>query len=115
MPQDAFIYSVMTAVMGILIVFVFLALLSFLMFAIKEIFGEQPVRETSKAEAQTVNPETAAVQERRVRSKGGTADWITAAATVFLMEEALEARRSAASWKPSAEEKHDPWVTFPRG
>jgi sodium pump decarboxylase gamma subunit len=116
MPQDAYIYSVMTAVMGMLIVFAFLALLSFLMFAIKEIFGEQPIHEPGRAAAaQKVDAQTAAAEERIARKKSGAPEWVTAATTVFLMEEALEARRSAEAWRPSREEKYDPWVTFPRG
>jgi sodium pump decarboxylase gamma subunit len=103
----------MTAILGILIVFTFLALLSFLMFAIKEIFGEKPIHESAPDEAKTVDAKTAAEQERAALSRS-TQGWVIAAATVFLTEEALEARRSAASWKPSAEEKSDPWVAFPR-
>lgn len=114
MPQEAFVYSVVTAVIGLLVVFVFLALLSFLMYAIKSIFGEKPLHEIESASSQRLSAEKAAGEEKKAFPGKGTENWLIAAVTVFLMEEAMEARRSAASWKPSAEEKSDPWVTFPR-
>lgn len=113
MPQEVFEYSVLTAILGMLIVFTFLALLSFLMFAIKEVFGEKPIHEPARAEARQVDADTAARQEKIARSKS-TKEWVVAAAAVYLMEEAMEAKRSAASWKPSSEDRHDPWVAFPR-
>jgi sodium pump decarboxylase gamma subunit len=118
MSQEAYMYTVMTAVVGISIVFVFLTFLSILMSGIKSLFGEKPVRESegkaAMAEAETVDTAAAAREETIARSKGSGADWVQAAAVVFLMEEAMEARRSAAAWKPSPEEKSDPWVTMPR-
>lgn len=114
MPQEMYIYSVMAAIIGIFTVFIFLALLSFLMFAIKEIFGEKPLHEVKKASAKKMDSGTLAAGKKSTGAKGETENWVLAATVVFLTEEALEVKRSAESWKPSKEERSDPWIVFPR-
>jgi len=95
MNIEVFGYSVLSAVLGMAIVFSFLWLLSVMMSIIKRSFGEKPQRDDSSSS-------TASAQEiRPVRMEAHAAtesDWVIAAVAAFLMEEAMDSRRSALAW-----------------
>lgn len=93
MNIEVFGYSVLSAVLGMAIVFTFLWLLSVMMSVIKRSFGEKPQRDdSSSASAQEIRP------VRMEAHAAAESDWVIAAVAAFLMEEALDSRRSALAW-----------------
>lgn len=106
MNSELFSFSILAAILGMAVVFVFLGILSFLMFAIKTVFGEKPAREGSAARLQQ--------QSTEAEQAEGDAGWVIAAAAAYLIEEEGDARRSAAPWKPAAERSADAWLRLPR-
>lgn len=98
MTTETFAFSILAAVLGMSVVFLFLGILSFLMYAIKALFGEAG----SRADA----------DEACGRSGGD--DWVIAAAAAFVLEEELSLKRTAAAWVPKAVRGDDPWHNLPR-
>ena len=124
--QETMIYSVKTAVMGMLIVFSFLALLSLLMWAIKAFFGRvmqvpaagKPAgrrarwpegKRRRRGSADAVTHESA--ENEQAEGHGAAAgagqgtrvpDWLSAAVAVYLLLEDEEAESSAEPWRPTA-------------
>jgi Na+-transporting methylmalonyl-CoA/oxaloacetate decarboxylase gamma subunit len=102
MNIEAYSYTVLSAILGILIVFGFLGFLCLFMILLKKVVDGKPVKiEAAVKPAASVN--TSAADET---------DWITAAVAVYLEEE--DSPRSALSWLPAGNEKLDPWVSTPR-
>ena len=106
MNSELYTFSILAAILGMGVVFLFLGILSFLMSAIKTVFGEKPARERSTAASQQ--------QSAAAEQADCDAEWVIAAAAAYLIEEELDARRSAAAWKPRAERAADAWLTMPR-
>lgn len=93
MNIEDFGYSLLSAVLGMVIVFTFLWFLSVMMSIIKRSFGEKPQRDASaSAPAQETRP------ARMDAESAIGSDWVIAAVAAFLMEEELDSRRSALSW-----------------
>ena len=97
MLQETMLYSAKTAVMGMLVVFTFLALLSVLMWTIKRVVTG-------------VRSESSGVSDRsEPAGKTGGArgeEWVTVAATLYLLLEQDESRESAREktarpWRPA--------------
>ena len=100
MVQETMLYSVRTALMGMLVVFTFLALLSLLMWTIKRLFsgGLSGVSDRSEPAGTT----------------GGARsdEWVTVAATLYLLLEQrewskYERETTAEPWRPVAEAGFD--------
>ena len=106
MNSELFTFSILAAILGMAVVFLFLGILSFLMSAIKAIFGERPARERSTVASQQ--------QGAAAEPADSEADWVIAAAAAYLIDEELDARRSAAAWKPRVQQAADAWLTMPR-
>ena len=106
MNIEAYSYTVLSAILGILIVFGFLGFLCLFMVLIKRVFDGNPAKSeiavTAVAGASTASASEAA----------DDTDWITAAVAAYLEEE--DSPRSAMSWLPAENEKSDPWVSTPR-
>lgn len=109
MNIEAYSYTVLSAFLGITIVFVFLGFLCVFMVLIKRLFEEKnanvEIAVAAGAAATAASVETAA-------AASDDADWITAAVAAYLEEE--DSPRSALSWVPGEKEKSDPWVVTPR-
>lgn len=103
MNIEAYSYTVLSAILGILIVFGFLGFLCLFMVLIKRIFDDKPVKIEA---AVTVGASASAA------SVSDESDWITAAVAAYLEEE--DSPRSALAWLPADNEKSDPWVSTPR-
>ena len=106
MNSELFTFSILAAILGMAVVFVFLGILSFLMFAIKTVFGEKPIRERPAARSRQ---QSAAAEQTE-----GEAEWVIAAAAAYLIAEEGDARRSAEAWRPAAERAADVWLRLPR-
>jgi hypothetical protein len=92
---EVYSYTILAAILGMLVVFGFLWFLSILMSVLVKVFADK------KPEVKTVFA---------VSVKGTASDWVFAAAAAFLSEEELECSVSAESWGPGNSEKSDPWV-----
>ena len=97
--QEAMLYSLKTALIGMTIVFAFLAFLSFLMWVIKQIFAH-PFRSPAK-DPRASHPTTPAP---------ALPEWLIPAAVVFLTLEEDEKSCTAAPWRPSAAENLHTWL-----
>ena len=104
MNNELFGYSVVSALFGMVVVFLFLWVLSVLMSAIKLILKDRPKREVSPP---------IEVPKGTVATDGDDTDWIVAATAAFLLEEELEAQRSAQAWVPRTD-AGGAWAVFPR-
>ena len=101
MNIEAYSYTVLSAILGILIVFGFLTFLSLFMVLIKKIFDDKPAAMPAKPEVSDAG-----------KTVSDESEWITAAVAAYLEEE--DSPRSAMSWLPGENEKLDPWVSTPR-
>ena len=105
MNIEAYSYTVLSAILGILIVFAFLGFLCVFMVLIKRLFDDKPAKtEISVAPAASGKAEKS--------SAAADVDWITAAVAAYLEEE--DSPRSALAWQYAVNEKSDPWVATPR-
>ncbi len=103
MNIEAYSYTVLSAILGITIVFCFLGFLCLFMVLIKRLFDDKPAQPaTTVVESSSDNKS----------EKADDTDWITAAVAAYLEEE--DSPRSALAWQYSANEKSDPWVVTPR-
>jgi len=121
--QETMIYSAKTAIMGIFIVFTFLALLSLLMWLIKAFFNRfgsgvktggvsrKTGRKPRSTEGDGEKEKAGTTPESEAKKESAQApDWLTAAVSVFLLMEADEAEISADAWRPSSLEKAQLWI-----
>lgn len=124
MTTETFAFSILAAVLGMAVVFLFLGILSFLMYAIKEFFGEG--EKASATEARDGRPAAGnktgaagsgadgAARTGEANGGGSSNDWLIAAAVAFLLEEELDSQRSAAAWVPRTTGAGDIWHNLPR-
>ena len=122
MNSELFVFSILAAVLGMAVVFIFLGILSFLMYGINRLFGErQPGAGQPGARGHSGGSKPAADAAGR-QARAGSADgedsgdrrWVVAAAAAFVLAEQLDLRRSAAAWQPRAASAVDPWLILPR-
>jgi len=116
MNVESFSYTVITAILGMSVVFVFLWVLSLLMSGIKLAFGEKPQKNGSAGNAAITadirtGPRTGG---STVLSETGVPGWVLAAVATYLIEEELESQRSAEAWAPRPIASTEPWVALPR-
>ncbi|TVQ36645.1 MAG: hypothetical protein EA384_13885 [Spirochaetaceae bacterium] len=108
MNSELFSFSILAAILGMGVVFLFLGILSFLMHAIKVLFGEKPA-------AQSAGRRIGEDGNRSGSQHGESPEeWVVAAAAAFLIEEELDSKRSAAAWQPQAGPAVDSWLSMPR-
>ena len=99
MDIELFSYSLMTALLGIIIVFASLLLLSFLMIIIKKLFSK---KETESTPVKFINKNLPADQS----------EWIIGAVAAYLtIEEEDLIPPSVNTWLPDNSEKYDPWMS----
>ena len=109
MNIEAYSYTVLSAFLGITIVFAFLGFLSIFMVLIKRVFDEK------RADTEIAVAAGAVAAVSSGKEGGALSDdeeWITAAVAAYLEEE--DSPRTALSWQPAEKEKTDPWVITPR-
>ncbi len=107
MNVEAYSYSVLTAVLGMSIVFLFLGFLCVFMNFLKKVIDKPKSGKTAEPKAED---KAAPVAAPVPPSDDNT--WIIAAVAAYLEEESTPV--SAMAWIPSASEKQEPWVTIPR-
>ena len=109
MNIEAYSYTVLSAILGIVIVFAFLGFLCVFMVLIKRLFDDKSVKAGTDIKAAAVAGAAAAAAD----AAGQDTDWITAAVAAYLEEED-GSPKSALAWLPAENEKMDPWVSTPR-
>lgn len=121
MNSELLSFSVLAAILGMGVVFLFLGILSVLMAAINRVFGDRPVDSQSagdrKQDGGSPGSGKKAAQGADGSSpaeEGAMPQWVIAAAVAFLMEEDLDFRRSASAWQPSSGRESDGWHFLPR-
>lgn len=107
---QAYSYTVLTSIIGMLIVFAFLGFLCLMMVVIKRIFDKTPG--TGKVSQPKASPEVGKPSESSAKDTVSDNGWVIAAVAAYLEEE--DQPRSALSWQPAESEKNDPWVNVPR-
>lgn len=106
MIQETMLYSVKTAVMGMLVVFTFLVLLSLLMWAIKLFFSI-----VLPASATDELPSNGGKRDSGVKANAGQPPyWLVAAAAAYLLIEEREQTVSADPWRPATDVKSRMWI-----
>lgn len=105
MNSEAFLFSVVVALIGMATVFTGLTLLSLMMMFLRKLF---PTRETPLRGA--VPPPLKMSIPFDVRDTR----WVVAAVAAYLCDEARASEHSAARWRPTAGDRQDPWVAQPR-
>ena len=103
MNIEAYSYTVLSAILGIIIVFAFLGFLCVFMWIIKKLFDGKVVSTDKDSSLSIKVSESEAADD---------IDWISAAIAVYLEKEDFP--RSAIPWQPREDEKSDPWVSVPR-
>lgn len=106
MDIEAYSYTVMSAIAGMIIVFSFLGFLCVMMVVIKKIF-DKPAKDAEKVQATPVATPSAVAP-----ASADNDSWVVAAVVAFLEQEDIPV--SAMSWLPPAGEKQDPWVSIPK-
>jgi Na+-transporting methylmalonyl-CoA/oxaloacetate decarboxylase gamma subunit len=106
MNIETFDYSIMSAVLGMAVVFGFLSFLSILMVLLTTFFSGKKKEENKPLVIK-------GAKESR-SSKYGETGWVIAAATTYLFLEEQEHKVSAASWEPNPQDQQDPWIVAPR-
>ena len=109
MNIEAYSYSILTAFLGMGIVFSFLAFLCVFMIFLKKVIDKPKSEKKSSGETADKIKIPSAVTSA---SPNDDNTWIMAAVAAYLEEESLPV--SAMAWIPSASEKQEPWVTVPR-
>jgi len=107
MNIEAFNYSVLASILGIMIVFLSLCGLSLLMVLLKVVFKERVKDKTASATSSTAAAAPAGPAVTAVKREDN--NWIMAAVSAFLALED-ENSPSAAGWGPAGSEKSDPWI-----
>ncbi|MDX9799796.1 MAG: OadG family protein [Spirochaetia bacterium] len=116
MNIESYSYTVLASIVGMGIVFAFLAFLSLLMVVINRIFDGKDQGVAVKTSSAKNNAAAGAKANGVSTGNGKEAEdntWIIAAVAAFLEEEDMPV--SAVAWQPAGDEKLDPWVSAPGG
>ena len=120
MNSELLSFSVLAAILGMGVVFVFLGILSVFMAVINRVFGDQPAENQSAGDPKhdgrpgSGNKPDQGADGSIHAEQGVVPRWVIAAAVAFLMEEDLDFQRSAAAWQPSSGRESDGWHFLPR-
>lgn len=106
MNSEAYLFSVVVALIGMTTVFVGLTLLSLMMMLLRRFF---------RAEGRAVGGPVPSPIEMGIRPASPDTRWVVAAVAAYLSDEARDSGRSAAEWCPSPGLAQDPWVNQPKG
>lgn len=120
MNGETFMYTVKVALLGIGVVFVSLWALSMLMSVIKRLFDKDPEKKKrplggGRSVAAEGSGAAAGGAGAPTDGEAPLPSWVIPAAAAFLMEEELEASRSAEPWTKSRSGGYDPWLYWRRG
>ena len=123
MSNQTITYTLVATLLGMGVVFLSLWVLSLIISVIKALFGEKsnngkPSRTHETDDAGSNDGARAtrgAVKGRKPKGhpkpdEGGAPDWVIAAASAYVLEETLDAHRSAAAWTPQPTRSVDPWL-----
>ncbi len=115
--QEEFIYSVMTSILGILIVFTLLVLLSLLMVLIRKFADGDTAKSTAPKSARASSAKKSGglplpvIVAAATATMADNAKWLSAAVSAFLAAEEDEQNAPKASgWSSAGAAKYDPWV-----
>ena len=117
--QETILYSLKTALIGMTIVFAFLAFLSFLMWVIKEAFtvrikssAKSPRAERAEGAERSSAPDAPGASTTAPASiSPDPPSWLIPAAVAFMTLEEDEKSCTAAPWRPSAAENLHTWLS----
>lgn len=106
MNQETIAYTLVVTVLGIVVVFLALWLISLMIVALTRIVD-------GKAQSAEDKPTDKTASERKSRrvptAASAVPTWVIAAATAYVLEESRDVPRSAEPWAPSARDSVDPW------
>lgn len=108
-------FALLTAVIGMGIVFSFLVFLSFVMVLLRRLFDAQPAGAPAQtrgvaARRSKLNGAAAAEPSEEDEAENTLPPWLGAAVAAFLIAEERDAARTATSWAPMAGAGADPWT-----
>ena len=106
MDIEVFSYTLVSTVVGLFVVFSFLAILAIVMV----ILGKWDMAKAAKKAAPKVAAATAAVAAEAPKAE--SMDWLIAAVAAFVAQD--EEPVSAEAWTPSDILKESPWAKAPR-
>ena len=104
MDIEVFSYTLVSTVVGLFVVFSFLAILAIVMV----ILGKWDVAKAKKAAPKAAAPAAAAAEAPKAESM----DWLIAAVAAFVAQD--EEPVSAEAWTPSDILRESPWAKAPR-
>ena len=104
MDIEVFSYTLVSTVVGLFVVFSFLAILAIVMV----ILGKWDVAKVKKAAPKAAAPAAAAAEAPKAESM----DWLIAAVAAFVAQD--EEPVSAEAWTPSDILRESPWAKAPR-
>ena len=104
MDIEVFSYTLVSIVVGLFVVFSFLAILAIVMV----ILGKWDVAKVKKAAPKAAAPAAAAAEAPKAESM----DWLIAAVAAFVAQD--EEPVSAEAWTPSDILRESPWAKAPR-
>lgn len=105
MSSNAYMFSVVVALIGMATVFVGLSVMSLMMILLRRIF---------RSEGSRIPGEAPPPLKASIRPVSPDTRWVIAAVAAYLSEEAQQTDRSAARWQPPADAKQDPWINQTR-
>ena len=110
MGNETLVFSLLTALVGMSIVFAFLALLSILMSFIK-ILCDKAGKYTERVRGFGAEKESMeVVPALDTITNTSEPEWVAIAVSVFLLLEKGSGKLSAAGWRPSEKRCSDPWI-----
>ena len=107
MDKELFSYTLVSTVIGLLVVFSFLAILAIVMV----VLGKWDMAKAAKKAAPKVAAATAAVAAEAPKA-AESMDWLIAAVAAFVAQD--EEPVSAEAWTPSEILRESPWAKAPR-
>jgi Na+-transporting methylmalonyl-CoA/oxaloacetate decarboxylase gamma subunit len=112
MNVEVYSYSIFTTVLGMLVVFLSLSMLSVMMVALKGIFSEKKADRGGRRPAKRPGPEAAGrgEAERQPSQEPQLPPWLPAAVAAYLAEEQEPDRPTADPWN-AVVNHYDPWIS----
>jgi Na+-transporting methylmalonyl-CoA/oxaloacetate decarboxylase gamma subunit len=108
MNVEAYSYTVFTTVLGMLVVFLSLSLLSVMMVALKGIFSKK--KADGRRQEKRPGPRTGEGEQRKPPQEPPSAPWLAAAVAAYLAAEQETDRPTAEPWN-AVFNHYDPWIS----
>ena len=112
MNVELYSYSLLTTVLGMLVVFLSLSALSVMMVVLKRVFSEEGKKGRSRSEAAATRRAKTGSSERPETAEK-MPDWVPVAVAAYLAEVEEPDRPSADPWN-AVVNQYDPWITASR-